>query len=53
MSEFILEKNLINVKTVTKPLSVAHVLLNISEFTLGRDLIILQNVAKPLFGVQL
>ena len=52
MSEFILERSLINVKNVTKPLSVAHILPNISKFILERKLIIVQSVAKPLFVIQ-
>ena len=39
ISEFILERDLINVKSVTKPLFSAHILLSISEFILERDLI--------------
>ena len=46
-----LGRNHTNVQNVAKPLSVVHVLLNISKFILGRDLINVQNVAKPLTGI--
>ena len=47
-----LERNLINVQNVAKPLLTTHFLLDISEFILERKLINVQNVAKPLHATQ-
>lgn len=46
IKEFILEKNLTNVKSVGKPLSEAHTLLNTRGFTQERNLINVINVGK-------
>ena len=48
MSIFVLGRDPVSVKNVTKPLFSAHILLNISESIMGRDHINVQNVAKPL-----
>ena len=45
ISEFMLERNLINVQNVAKPLLTTQALFNISEFMLERHLIHVQNVA--------
>ena len=42
--KFILERNLTNVKNVTKPLRRAHTLLNIRESILERNLSSVRNV---------
>ena len=52
INESILARNLINVRYVAKPLTVAQVLLDISKFILKRSLINVQSVAKPLNRTQ-
>ena len=50
--KFILEKNLINVENVEKPLNRDHILVHISEFILEANHINAWNVEKPFIRAQ-